>query len=93
MVFFKDPVSGWSWWTPPLRVEAKPPDEGDPTDASACPAGQGLVVGLLAGVGAWLGVCEQTPSDRWRRLQVARRDPWEPDARRHHRTVWSWWCP
>jgi tetratricopeptide (TPR) repeat protein len=93
MVFFMDPVSGWSWWTPLLPVEAKPPDERDPTDASACPAGQGLVVGLLGGVGAWLGVCEQTPSGRWRRLHVSRRDPWEPGARRHHRTVWSWWCP
>jgi hypothetical protein len=23
MVFFMDPVSGWSWWTPPLPVETK----------------------------------------------------------------------
>jgi hypothetical protein len=41
----------------------------------------------------WLGVCERTPSGRWRRLRAAPRDPWEPGARRHHRTVWSWWCP
>jgi hypothetical protein len=34
-----------------------------------------------------------TPSGRWRRLRVARHDPWEPGARRDHRTVWSWWCP
>jgi hypothetical protein len=93
MVFFMDPVSGWAWWTPPLPVEAAPPGDGDPTGASPRRAGQGLVVRLLGRAGAWLGVREQTPSGRWRRLRVARRDAWEPGARRQHRTVWSWWCP
>lgn len=93
MIFFMDPVSGWTWWTPPLPVEAAPPGDGDPTGVSPRPAGQGLIVRLLGRVGAWLGICEQAPSGGWRRLRVARRDPWEPGARRHHRTVWSWWCP
>ncbi len=93
MICFTDPVSGWSWWTPPLPVEAGPPGDGKPAGVSQRPAGQGLVVRLLVWLGAWLGVCEQTLSGRWRRLHVARRDPWEPGARRQHRTVWSWWCP
>jgi hypothetical protein len=93
MIFFMDPVSGWIWWTPPLPVEAEPPGDGDSTGVSPRPAGQGLIVRLLGRAGAWFGICEQTPSGRWRRLRVARRDPWEPGARRHHCTVWSWWCP
>jgi hypothetical protein len=93
MILFMDPVSGWTWWTPPMPVEAELPGDEDPTDASACPAGQGPVVGLLGRVGAWLGVCEQTPSGGSRQLHVVRREPWEPGARRPHRTVWSWWCP
>ncbi len=93
MIFFMDPVSGWIWWTPPLPVEAEPRGDGDPTGASRRPAGQAPVVRLLGRVGAWFGICEQIPSDGWRRLRVARRDPWEPGARRDHSTVWSWWCP
>jgi len=95
-IFFTDPVSGWIWRTPP-PVEAEPRGDGDPTDASRRPAGQALAVRLLGRVGAWFGICEQTPSGGWRRLRVARRDPWEPGARRDHSTVWSWWwwwwCP
>jgi hypothetical protein len=93
MIFFMDPVNGWIWWTPPLPVEAEPPGDGDPRGASPRPVGQGLVVRLLGRVGAWFGICEQTPSGRWRRLRVARRDPWEPGAHRDHCTVWRWWCP
>lgn len=93
MIFFIDPVCGRIWWTPPLPVEAEPRGDGDPMGVSPRPAGQGLVVRLLGRVGAWFGICEQTPSGRWRRLRVARHDPWEPGARRDHRTAWSWWCP
>ncbi len=93
MILFMDPVSGWIWWTPPLPVEAEPPGDGDPLGAAPRPADQGLVVRLLGRVGAWFGICEQTPSGGWRRLRVERRDPWAPGARREHRTVWGWWCP
>jgi hypothetical protein len=91
MIFFMDPVNGWRW-TPPLPVDAEPPGDGDPAGVPPRPAGQGLVVRLLGRVGTWLGIGEQTPSGRWRRLRATRPDPWEPGARRQHRTVWSWWC-
>jgi hypothetical protein len=90
--FFMDPASGWAWSTPASLVQdGRPRSDEEPTGAPRRPAGQSLVVRLLGRVGAWFGVCEQTPSGAWRRLRVARRDPWEPGAR--HSTVWSWWCP
>ena len=70
---FIDPVSGWSWWTPALLVEEEPRADQERTEARQGPAGQGLLVRLLGRVGAWLGVCEQTPSGAWQRIQVARR--------------------
>ena len=78
---FIDPVSGWSWWTPALLVEDDPPSRPGARGGSA--AGR---------VGAWFGICEQTPSGVWQRVHVARRDPWEPGAQGSHSTVWSWWC-
>jgi hypothetical protein len=86
-----DPASGWAWSTPGSLVEdGRPRSDEEPTSALQHPAGQGLVLRLLGRVGAWFGVCEQTPSGAWRRLRVARRDPWDPGVR--HSTVWSWWC-
>jgi hypothetical protein len=89
---FIDPVSGWSWWAPALLVEDEPQADQEGTEARQRPAGQGLLVRLLGPVGAWYGVCEQTPSGAWQRVHVARRDPWEPGTRGSHCTVWSWWC-
>jgi hypothetical protein len=90
--FFMDPASGWAWSTPGSLVEdGRPRSDEEPTGAPRRPAGQGLVQRLLGRLGAWFGVDEQTPSGAWRRLRVARRDPWDPGAR--HSTVWSWWCP
>jgi hypothetical protein len=89
--FFVDPASGWTWWTPESLVEDGPRSDEEFAGAPRRPAGQGLVLRLLGRVGAWFGVCEQTPSGAWRRVRVARRDPWEPGVR--HSTVWSWWCP
>ena len=91
VTYFIDPVSGWTWWTPQSPVEDGPPSREDHRGAQR-PAGQGLAVGLLGRVGAWFGICEQAPSGAWRRVRAARRDPWEPGARRSHSTVWSWWC-
>jgi hypothetical protein len=90
---FIDPYSGWSWWTPVLPVEDEPRADQQRTEAVPRPAGQGLVLRLLGRVGAWFGVSEQTPEGAWQRVHVPRRDPWEPGARRHHNTVWHWWCP
>jgi hypothetical protein len=89
---FIDPVSGWSWWTPASLVEDEPRADREYTEAGQGPAGQGSLVRLLGRVGARLGICEQTPSGAWQRVQVARRDPWEPGAQGSHRSVWSWWC-
>jgi hypothetical protein len=88
--FFIDPASGWTWWTPASLVEDGPRSDEQRTAAPRRPAGRGLAR-RLGRVGAWFGVCEQTPEGAWRRLRVPRRDLWEPGAR--HRTVWSWWCP
>jgi hypothetical protein len=67
---FIDPVSGWSWWTPALLVEDEPQPDQERAEARLRPAGQGLVVRLLGRVGAWFGVCEQTPSGAWQRVHV-----------------------
>jgi hypothetical protein len=90
---FIDQVSGWSWWTPALLVEDEPKAAEQRTEAWPRPAGHGLPVRLLGRVGAWFGICEQTPSGAWQRVQVARRHPWAPGAQGSHRIVWSWWCP
>jgi hypothetical protein len=90
---FIDQASGWTLWTSPLLAETEPRAEEDHPGARQRPAGQGLLLRLLGRVGAWFGICEQTPSGAWHRLRAARRDPWEPGARRSHSTVWSWWCP
>ncbi len=90
---FIDPASGWTWWTPQPLVQAEPRADEDCTGYSQRPAGQGLLLRLAGRVGAWFGICEQTPSGGWRRLRAGHRDPWEPGARRHHSSVWSWWCP
>jgi hypothetical protein len=92
-VVFIDPITGWTWWTPQSLVEDEPRSDEERADACQRPAGQGLALRLLGPVGAWFGICEQTSSGAWRRLRVARRDPWEPGARRNHSTVWGWWCP
>jgi hypothetical protein len=89
---FIDPVSGWSWWTPASLVQDGPRSDEERTEAQQRPAGQGLVLRLLGRVGAWFGVCEQTPGGAWQRVHVARRDPWEPGAQGRHSSVWSWWC-
>jgi hypothetical protein len=89
--FFIDPASGWTWWTSASLVEDEPRSGEQRTSAWRRPAGQGLPLRLLGRVGAWFGVCEQTPSGAWRRLRATHRDPWEPGGR--HSTVWSWWCP
>jgi hypothetical protein len=89
--FFVDPFSGWACWIPRWPAEAAAGAEEDATAGPRRASGQGLLVRLLGRVGAWFGVCEQTPSGAWRRVHVPRRDPWEPGARRY-RTVWSWWC-
>jgi hypothetical protein len=70
---FIDPVSGWSWWTPALLVEGEPRADQECAEAGQRPAGQGLLVRLLGRVGAWFGVCEQTPSGAWQRVHGARR--------------------
>jgi hypothetical protein len=31
ILFLMDPVNGWTWWTPPLPVEAEPRGDGDQT--------------------------------------------------------------
>lgn len=93
VIFLMDPVSGWTWWTPQSLVEDEPQSREDDRDASHRAAGQGLVLRLLGRAGTWFGICEQTRSGVWRRLRVARRDPWEPGIRRNHSSVWSWWCP
>ena len=89
---FIDPVSGCTWWTPALLVEEEPRADQERTEARQGPAGQGLLVRLLGRVGAWFGVCQQSPSGAWQRVQVARRHPGEPAAQGSHRIVWSWWC-
>jgi hypothetical protein len=88
--FFIDPASGWTYWTSPLLAETEPRADEDHAGAGHRPAGQGLLLRLLGRVGAWFGVCEQTPSGAWRWVWTGRRDPWDLDAR--HSTVWSWWC-
>ena len=87
---FVDPVSGWSWWTPALLVQDEARSDEERTEAWQRPAGQRLVLGLLGRVGAWFGGCEQASSRS--RPRPPRRDTWKPGARRHHRSVWSWWC-
>jgi hypothetical protein len=89
---FIDPVSGWSWWTPARLVEDEPQADQERTEARQGPAGQGLRLRLLGPVGAWFGVCQQSPSGAWQRVHVARRHPGEPAAQGSHRIVWSWWC-
>jgi hypothetical protein len=89
---FVDPVSGWSWWTPASLVQDEPRSDEERTEAWPRPAVQGPVLRLLGRVGAWFGVCEQTPAGAWQRVHVARRDPWEPGAQGSHSSVWSWWC-
>jgi hypothetical protein len=90
--FFLDPASGWTCWIPQWPAEAGPRADEDHTAAVRRPAGQGLVVRLLGRVGAWFGVCEQAPSGAWQRVHIPCRDPWEPNARRTHSSVWSGWC-
>jgi hypothetical protein len=89
--FFVDPLSGWTCWIPRWPAEAQRSAEEDPTASPQRRPGQGVLVRLLGRVGAWFGVCEQTPSGAWWRVHAARRDPWEPGAQ-HSGTVWSWWC-
>jgi hypothetical protein len=90
--FFLDPVGGWTCWIPRWPAEAQQSAEEHPTAWRQSRPGQRMLVGLLGRVGAWFGVCEQTPSGAWQRVHVPRRDPWEPGTRRPHSTVWSWWC-
>jgi hypothetical protein len=89
--FFLDPVSGWTCWIPRWAPDAEPGTEDEPLDGRRRQPRQGITVRLLGRVGAWFGICEQTPSGAWRRVHVPRRDPWEPGAR-PSRSVWSWWC-
>jgi hypothetical protein len=89
---FIDPVSGWSWWAPALLVEDEPRPDQEHAEARLRPAGQGSLGRPLGRVGAWFGVCEQTPEGAWKRVQVARRHPGQPGAQGGRRSVWSWWC-
>jgi hypothetical protein len=75
-----------------LLAETEPRAEEDHTGAGQRPAGQGLLLRLLGRVGAWFGVCEQTPSGAWRRTRPSSRSSPQPAARGNHGTVWSWWC-
>jgi hypothetical protein len=88
--FFLDPASGWTWWASPSLMERELPPNEDRAGASQRTAGQGLLLRRLGRVGAWFGVCEQTPSGAWRRVRAAHRDRGRPGVR--HSTVWSWWC-
>jgi hypothetical protein len=91
MDFFVDPASGWTCWIPRPPVQAPPRAGGGPWAAARGPRGRRRVIRLLGRVGVWFGSCEPTPSGSWRRVHVPRRDPWEPGARHHHSTIWSWW--
>jgi hypothetical protein len=31
MIFFTDPLNGWTWWTPPLPVQGGPRGDDDQT--------------------------------------------------------------
>jgi hypothetical protein len=84
--FFVDPFNGWACWIP-RWPEAKP----EAAEAPMAGPRRACDQGLLGRVGAWFGVCQQTPSGAWKRIHVPRRDPWEPGARRYG-TVWHWWC-
>jgi hypothetical protein len=90
--FFVHPASGWTYWTSPLLAESEPRAEEDHAGAGQRPACQGLLLRLLGRVGAWFGVCEQTPSRAWRRVRLAHRSSSQPAARGNHSSVWSWWC-
>jgi hypothetical protein len=89
--FFLDPVSGWACWISRWPTDAEPGAEDGSLDGRRRQPGQGIAVRLLGRVGAWFGICEQTPPGAWQRVHVPRRDPWEPGAC-PSRTLWSWWC-
>ena len=59
--FFVDPFNGWACWIP-RWPEAKPEAAEAPMAGPRRACGQGL----LGRVGAWFGVCQQTPSGAWK---------------------------